>query len=195
MKKLSLISLLLLTSGVSSAYAEGEGQQGLYGGLKYAMMSADFKYTETGFFSASGSASPTGMFLFGGKTLSPNSAVEVSFLISSSSDSLGGDFAGSGVTIEMDSYFDVSYVGFMPMSPELDIRGRIGYASGKGKDNFGDTAKGSGLTLAGGATYKVSPTLKALFEYQIYPDFEDNFTGGNATVETTSINLGIMSEF
>jgi len=194
MKKLSLITLLLV-GGVSSAYAEGEMDGQMYGGLKYAKISSDLTVTFDGFGSAKGSASPTSILLFGGKTLSPNTAIEVSFMLSSSSDAVGGDYAGSDLKIEMDSYFDISFVGYTPASPELDLRGRVGFAQVKGKNNGGDTLDGSGITLAGSLAYKVSPTLKALLEYQIYPDIEDNFTGGNATAESTSINIGIMSAF
>jgi len=201
MKRLSLILFLLLNTVALSVQAEDER---FYGGLKFARISADVTldvqsvsllgYSISGS-SFSAKARPTSIYLFAGKTLSRYSAMEINLKLRGGSDTVWEDKMLGSYSLELDSYFDVSFVGLLPVSTDLTIRARLGFAAEKVKDNYDNPGSGTGITLAGGFAYKFNPALTALLEYQRYPIIEDTFGGQKTSIKSNSANIGIMLSF
>ncbi len=156
MKKLAAI-LALSTLCATSAFADNTG---------HAYIGADIG--SSSFTNAAPWPNPSVLRIDGGYYFSNNVAVEVGY-------AMFGDSTFGGVTLSARS-FHVAAVGLLPVSPQFDVFGKLGFASNS------ETWTGGGMTLLTtsandimyglGAQFHVNQQLSITAQYLYYGKFD-----------------------
>lgn len=133
MKKILILSALLLSTSAFAANATGN-----YAGVQYGMAT----YSETGF----PDLSPSVLFLRAGHKMSKNLAIEgrIGFGIASDSTII----SGINLDLKVDSLLSAFAVGSVPVSRNVDVYGLLGLTSGK----LTATASSGGLSASASTT-------------------------------------------
>jgi outer membrane immunogenic protein len=147
MKKLAAFAALAAVAGLS---APAQAQEtGVYGNAGYTHFDADDVKL----------GGVTGRL---GYRFHPNFAVEGEATIGVDDDNIGG------VTIELDHALGVFGVGILPVAPNVDIFGRVGYGqieASASVPGVSATADDDGFAFGAGAQYMFTPKLGVRGDY------------------------------
>lgn len=143
MRKLALLAAV--AAAVLAVPAAASAQEGLYVGGGYTQFSGDD--VDVG--------AITGRV---GYRFHPNFAVEGEGSFGVVDDDIGG------VDVELDNSFGVYGVGVLPVTPRVDLFGRVGYHNTE-VSGGGFTAEADGVAFGGGAQWNVSDRFGIRGEY------------------------------
>ena len=132
-------------------------------------------------------AEPTGLGLKFGSKFSPNMAVEGLLVLG-----LGDDaFETTTLDVGVGNILGVYGVGNFPVSPTLDLFGKVGIAIVTYEDEDGDKIDGTGLSFGFGGALNVGAGA-IVFEYVIYPEteYDQSVWGAEFTADSNSFNIG-----
>ncbi|WCN14360.1 outer membrane beta-barrel protein [Marinomonas mediterranea] len=180
MKNKSICGLVFALSLGASAVQAND----FYTGIQYSKLTSELSNSLGG-----ATANPTAINLVVGKELSENFSVEA-FIGKGISDDVPGS---ADFSVELDNLVGATVLGTYPVSRELDVYGKVGYAQIDYSDTDGDKADGSGIVYGIGAKYKVTQDVCLNVEFSKLPDSKyDNY---DIDIDTRALNLGAFITF
>jgi outer membrane immunogenic protein len=163
-RKLAVAAAVMAAAAATPAAADVVNSTGPYVNLGGTWFSTDNNSVDV--------TGVTGRF---GYRFTPNFGVEgeASFGI----DGDTADFLGTPVDVDLDDQFGVYAVGFLPITPNFELLGRVGYATIDAEGTFGGFSAGvddDGLAFGAGAQYAFTRNFGVRGEYTRYVATEDD---------------------
>lgn len=179
MKKIAIVALLSAFVA-TPAHADNTGKMYIGGDLGSSTFSNISPFPNPGVF----------RFVFGSQ-FSPNLAAEVGYSVFGDSTYSG---PGGSATLSATA-FQIAAIGILPLSPQFDLTGKLGFSANKGKLTStigisGDESNSS-LLFGVGAQFHLNSQFTFRVQYDDYGDFDNN----SPAISATAISLGVLYNF
>ncbi len=165
-------------SGALLMAGAGAHAQGVYAEVGYTPLSLEASVV--GVDVASDPSAVRGLV---GYELGPYLALEGMVGFGVADDDITGNGFSSGLKGKVDNMFGVYAKPKLPIAPDFDLFGRVGFASTK-LSVAGDSATESSLSWGLGASYRINEQLSINGDYMVYHDKDD------VTIDGFTVGVG-----